>query len=97
MAKYTVGQEVWFQSRNEDANLGDAFVMPGSPMNIKGTITKIEGKDIYVQTANFGEVKTTEQRIEDGAKGNAKIEQFRKEQAEWDAKHADDIHATRVS
>lgn len=97
MAKYTVGQEVWFQVKNGE--IDDIFVMPGSTLNLKGEVVAVDGNSITVRTNSFGEVKTDANSIEDGAKMNAKIEKMREEQAQWDAAHATDegIRATRVS
>ena len=94
MAKYTKGQEVWIQSKSEDNVVPDIFIMPGSPLNLKGEVLKVDG-DKYTVKTSFGELVVTESKIDDGMKANGKIEEMREEAEKWAKIHAGDAQEWR--
>lgn len=78
MAKYTVGQEVWTQVSANEANRLKVFSAPHSPLNLKGTVSTIEGTKYIVLTTEYGDVETTEELIDAGMRAIGKIEEMRK-------------------
>ena len=84
--KYKVGQEVWFQTTYEQANLMGQYYEPDKKVSFKGIVKSVKGDQYVCKTEGYGEHTVSEKQINAGMRDFAKIEKFRKEQAESEEK-----------